>query len=140
VRPPSPPNSDALFAYGTLLVPAVVHALLGWSPTSQPAILQDFARFGVRGEAFPGIVPRTGARVEGQLLHGLTPRDWGKLDDFEGDWYERTAVTVLTAEGPQPALVYVVGPEHDALLTSEPWDLETHTQQIIERYGRRSRG
>jgi gamma-glutamylcyclotransferase (GGCT)/AIG2-like uncharacterized protein YtfP len=137
VQASTPPESKALFAYGTLLVPAVLDALLGWSPASRRASLQGFARFCVRGEVFPGIVAWPGARVEGQLILGLTPRDWDKLDEFEGEWYEREAVTVLTADGPEPALTYLMRREYEALLSSEPWQLETYAQQIVERYGRR---
>ena len=45
---------------------------------------QSYARFRVRGEQYPAILPQPGSSVEGMLLRGLTPAQLDRLDEYEG--------------------------------------------------------
>lgn len=87
----------ALFAYGTLLFPPVLHAVVGRVPRSIAATLEGFARRRVAGELFPAIVEAPGERVAGVVYLALDDRAWRRLDAFEGDLYERRSVVVTPA-------------------------------------------
>jgi gamma-glutamylcyclotransferase (GGCT)/AIG2-like uncharacterized protein YtfP len=114
-----------LFAYGTLMLPALVEALLGRRLPARPARLDSFARYRVRGRPYPGIVAEPGAATEGVLLEGLTPEDLRRLDAFEGPRYQRCRVEVTAAGGARlPAETYVIPETGRSLLTNEPWSRE----------------
>ena len=89
---------------------------------SEPATLEGFARSMLRGATYPGIAPAAGARTQGTLYSELDPESLALLDRFESDLYERRELRVATASGERSAFAWVVRPQHQELLTGEPWD------------------
>lgn len=80
----------------------VLQILLGRVPKSSPAMLDGFMRYSIRGKQYP-IISQTHiqARVQGRLLHGITPQEIKILDLFEGDEYCRTEVVACKEDGNQ---------------------------------------
>lgn len=116
---------DRLFAYGTLQHPDIIRHVIGRVPPSRPARLQEFDRRAVRGEDFPGIVPRAGRRVEGTVFEGMTEEDWRALDRYESDLYVRLAVNPRLAAGESCAAhAYVIPAENQHVLSEAPWELK----------------
>lgn len=113
-----------LFAYGTLMVPAVIETVIGRRPGGAAAVLAGFARYRILGEDFPGLVPCEGAMTDGVVYDGLDRRELALVDRFEGAWYERMPVKVSRAGVRVDAYVYVVRPEYRDILSTEPWDVE----------------
>jgi len=63
--------------------------------------------------------------VEGILYSGLTEDAWKRLDLFEGEIYCRCAVAVQMEDGTvREAETYVLRPQFEYRLTSEPWTLD----------------
>lgn len=111
-----------LFAYGSLMHPAVLRNVLGEEgPVGCPALLPGHARYKVKGESFPGIIREEGAQVEGCLIEGLTCKHWEQLDRFEDCFYERLQVTVLVDGQSVLADAYVVPHSRSAVLSTELW-------------------
>lgn len=49
-----------------------------------------------------------GTRIDVQIFHSPDlPDHWARLDEFEGDGYRREAISVITANGPVEAWIYV---------------------------------
>lgn len=128
-----------LFAYGTLMVPEVFRAVCGASRSAGPAVLAGYARFLVRGEVFPAIVPKAGANTPGVVYERVTRAMWIRLDAFETDFYRRVTVTVTTAAGEIDADTYVAGPAGRRLLTTQAFDPEhfaaEQARAYLTRYG-----
>ena len=159
---------DALFAYGTLLFPPVLHAVVGRVPRSIAATLDGFARRRVAGELFPAIVEAPGERVAGVLYLTLDDRAWRRLDAFEGDLYERRSVVVTPASRFLPsdleapgagegvaipvrgderderravsALTYVVRRDVRHRLSAELWDPEVFARDQLAAFAARLAG
>lgn len=57
---------------------------------------------------YPAITPHPeGERVEVHLFESADfPAHWNRLDDFEGEEYARTPITVHTADGAVKAYIY----------------------------------
>jgi hypothetical protein len=107
-------QSVSLFAYGSLIVPEVVDALLDRVPDQVPATLLGWSARRLRHRPYPGLVDAPGVVTHGALFLGLRPDEVELLDDWEGDLYDVRAVTVRDATGrAHDARVYVL---HDLSL------------------------
>lgn len=113
-----------LFAYGSLMAPDIMRRASGHEGSSTPATLHGYFRATIVDETYPGIVPATGESVAGVYYPNLTGLALARLDEFEGEMYERATVDVETAAGSIAAQVYVIRPGFRHLLTSTPWDFD----------------
>lgn len=91
--------STHLFTYGSLMFAPVWERVIGAHRRSVPACLFGYARFTVRGEPYPGIIPDPGAQVHGRVYLDLDLESLAALDHFEGAEYARTEVAVILADG-----------------------------------------
>ena len=113
-----------LFVYGTLLCEDIFMKVSRCRRRGVSCILEDYRRFRVRGEHYPGIIPAPGNRVEGLLYVNIPQPAWSRLDRYEGDMYRRRPVQVeLLAGGLEKAFAYVVQPEFTPCLEWRAWDL-----------------
>ncbi len=101
-----------LFAYGTLTDPVFLGQLLERRLAAEPAVLLEHAPGELPGLAYPVVVPRPGAEVEGFVYRHLTATDYDRLDAYEGvaeALYERRRADARPAGGggAEPVFVYV---------------------------------
>lgn len=102
-----------------------MRAVTGFPLTGAPAELAGYARHPVAGEAYPGLRPAAGARVQGVLYRDLPALAFDRLDAFEGGQYTREKVTTAFSDGSRvKAFTYVFKPEYAALLLPGDWDFE----------------
>ena len=124
-----------LFAYGTLMSGEIMLAVTGSRFPAAPGVLWGFRRNRIRGEVYPGIIPSLEERVDGILYRNLTEDDWKRLDLFEGEMYVRSGVTVQLEDGTVgQAQTYVLKPQFENRLSSEPWSLEEFLQSGRARF------
>ena len=101
-------NNISLFSYGTLQYAEIVHKVVGTRFPFEKAVLENYARYLVRGAVYPAIIEEPHARVEGVLYHGLNASHIQRLDRYEGPGYLRIESTVVTVKGDcSQAMVYV---------------------------------
>ena len=109
------------FFYGTLLDPDVRARIVG-PCRAVPARLPGWQRVAMLGRAYPVIVRRFGAAVDGLLAEGLGRASARRLEAYETDEYEAERLVVETADGRRVrALVFVAGPR--ARPGAAPWAL-----------------
>lgn len=113
-----------LFAYGTLMFPAVIQSVVGRVPMSRPATIQGYRRLEVTGESFPGLIEGDGASIEGLLYFDLGKDEWERLTAFEDDFYDLEEVTVFSAQETVHALAYIVPPARKSVLSGKAWNPE----------------
>ena len=114
-----------IFTYGSLMFPSVLKAVTGREFAAKKARLKNYARFKVKGESYPGLTPLKGAETEGVLYMGLDALSVKRLDDFEGELYERTEIPADTLEGESlTAQTYAIKAQYRDRLSSEEWDPE----------------
>ncbi|SNS11625.1 Uncharacterized conserved protein YtfP, gamma-glutamylcyclotransferase (GGCT)/AIG2-like family [Noviherbaspirillum humi] len=112
--------SLAIFTYGSLMFDPVWRRVVRGRYASAAAVLADHARYAVRDETYPGVVPQAGASVAGLLYFDVSADDVAALDAFEGNAYRRDQVTVTTADGKTySAATYLF--LNGADLTGDPW-------------------
>jgi len=114
-----------IFTYGSLMFPAVMKAVTGRDFSSRNARVKNHARFRVRGESYPGLTPLEGAVTQGVLHLNVDALSLRRLDDFEGEMYERTEISAEALDGESlMAQTYLIKPQYRDRLSSEPWDPE----------------
>lgn len=128
-------EKSALFCYGTLQSPLVMKAVTGQAYAGKEAILNNWARFRVRGSEYPGIIRQDDSAVSGKLYWGLDERAMEKLDAFEGDKYERVMVQVAMTDGSfEDAYTYAIREDCRKMLSSDPWDFDRFLQNGLEKF------
>ncbi|MFT4563391.1 MAG: gamma-glutamylcyclotransferase (GGCT)/AIG2-like uncharacterized protein YtfP [Gammaproteobacteria bacterium] len=128
--------NDCLFAYGTLLAPELLAAVLGIAaPIGGPATLRNYACYRVRRTAYPAIVQRKESDTHGQVFAGIDPGLWVRLDRYESSLYKRETVTLELANREfLEAQTYVLSNDSHARLTNESWDLEGFRCRHLKKY------
>jgi gamma-glutamylcyclotransferase (GGCT)/AIG2-like uncharacterized protein YtfP len=88
---------EQLFVYGTLIDPIVQFAVFGRATEGRPDRLADFEKSDIRlgDRVYPVIKPEPGSSVEG-LAITVTPTELGCIDQYEGENYRRTKVTLAS--------------------------------------------
>ena len=124
-----------LFVYGTLMMPAVLHAVCERHFTQRPASLADFARYRLRRRVYPAIIATPGALTEGLLYEGLDAALWQRLDEWESTLYSRQAVQVRDADGHLlGAQTYVLAPAHHQELETAAWSPQEFERLHLAAY------
>ena len=125
-----------LFAYGTLVVPALFMKVSGEVRPQIPARLPGYRRGRIQRQPFPGIVPAADAITEGVVYQAVSAAQMARIDAFEDDYYERTAVEVETlCDGLVfEAETYVVAPRYRRLVTGQEWDVREFIDRHLQSY------
>lgn len=133
-------NEDILeakhvFVYGTLMWEEVAHGVITGRYRKAPAVLHGYSRKWVRYEWYPGIVPDSDASVNGWIWFDVSADDLRRLDEFEGDEYVRTQVTVQLDTGEElPVDVYRIRDERLEILETADWDEEQFEQHGLPEF------
>jgi gamma-glutamylcyclotransferase (GGCT)/AIG2-like uncharacterized protein YtfP len=126
-----------VFCYGTLLFPDVMRAVCGAVPAARPATAIGWARYRVRKEVFPALVPQPGARTAGALFD-VDAGALARLDAFEGPLYLRREIEIECAGGARVAAqAWVLVPGREAELTREPWEPEAFAASELRAFAAR---
>jgi gamma-glutamylcyclotransferase (GGCT)/AIG2-like uncharacterized protein YtfP len=86
-----------LFVYGTLLSKDIWTSIVSGDYSSDSAVLKGYARKKVTGKNYPGLIEQNGSTVEGQIYYDISEEDLIKLDEYEGEEYQRIKVSVFLA-------------------------------------------
>ena len=131
---------SVVFAYGSLQIPAVMHAVTRRYLASRPARLEGYARYRLKRRSYPGLRRRSGAATEGMLYCGVDGLTLTRLDRFEDNFYRRQTLRVVIApDGVVPAQVYVIPPRYYRLLQPGRWSLRQFQSTALKAYLRRCR-
>jgi gamma-glutamylcyclotransferase (GGCT)/AIG2-like uncharacterized protein YtfP len=124
-----------IFTYGTLMIPSVMYAVTARRFRIKKSILKGYARFTVKGESYPGIIPIADAITEGIVYFDVDEPSLERLDAFEGDLYQRTPVRVETEDKKiLSADTYVIPPKYRGYLSGKEWDENEFIQKELKAF------
>ncbi len=115
---------NKLFVYGTLQLPELVEKIAGQQFPAQAARLKGYRCGLIERADFPGILPCEDSTVEGLLLNGLNSGHLIKLDQYEGELYQRIKVPVETGTDQCHAWVYCIVPWARYRVSFTSWSME----------------
>ena len=117
------------------MIPEVMYAVITREFRFKNAILRGYARFTVKGESYPGIIPATDSFTQGIIYFDVDELSLERLDAFEGDLYQRTPVLVGTEkEGILNAETYVIKPKYRSCLSSKKWNMKEFAQKHLAAF------
>ena len=124
-----------IFTYGTLMIPEVMYAVITREFRFKNAILRGYARFTVKGESYPGIIPATDSFTQGIIYFDVDELSLDRLDEFEGDLYQRIPIQVETKDKEVlNAETYVIKPRYRRCLSSNEWNLKEFAQKHLAAF------
>lgn len=127
--------TNSLFVYGSLMFSQVMHHVTGRTFSGCSASIEGYARFLVRGEHYPGIVPFCQMRTTGMLYRAVPHHTLTCLDRFEGALYKRQNVRIRLFNGSRVwAYAYVIRPSSRHILSTHPFEPETFFNQHLEKF------
>lgn len=132
-----------LFVYGTLMCADIMAEVTGRElAAGEAATLYGYCRYRVTGEDYPALVPAEAeASVAGLVFRAIPDDAWPRLDDFEGEQYERRCVRVVLADSSEiEAETYVLHPACRDQVQSQPWDFDEFLREGKVRFCRSYRG
>jgi gamma-glutamylcyclotransferase (GGCT)/AIG2-like uncharacterized protein YtfP len=118
-----------VFTYGSLMFAPVWERVVRGNYKNSLATLAGHSRHALIGETYPGVRMNSAAKVRGRVYFGVDAADIARLDDFEGDNYDRliTPVTLESGEAVDAGFYLYKGP---LAFTAQDWD-----PQWFEREG-----
>ncbi|WP_440904158.1 gamma-glutamylcyclotransferase family protein [Catenovulum sp. SX2] len=119
-----------IFTYGSLMYEPVWQKLVRGHYKKVPAQLDKFKRVKVKQASYPVIIEDADHSVNGMVYFDVTPEDVQLLDIFEGDYYQRTSLTVASESGELVVDCYLLNPQHHNICSSELWC----EQEFIDKY------
>ena len=89
-----------IFVYGTLRDEGVRNAVLGHGVARvEKASKPGYSQRWVKGATYPMIKPMEGEVAQGVILCDLPEADVARLDEFEGENYQRRPSTAIAEDG-----------------------------------------
>ena len=123
----------ALFTYGTLEIPEVMRVITGQDFPTQPALLNDFARYKLKKGSYPGIKYEAGAEVAGTVYFDIDDIALRKLDRYEDFCYQRQKVEViLNDKTKKEVMAFIIPDDKHELLSKADWDKENFIKEELE--------
>lgn len=122
--------ASMLFVYGTLRDQDVLALVLGRVIDAQalaPAEAPGFRAVAYPGRVYPALVKAEGEAAPGLRVDGLDETDLARLDDFEGDEYQRRTLTILVDGRPHVAEAYL--PTQPVSSAGPAWSLSVWTRK-----------
>lgn len=113
-----------VFTYGSLMFDPIWARVVAGRNDKCTAILHGYERKGLRNEVYPAVIPAAvPSQVQGILRLDVSSADLDRLDQFEGRYYCRKTVQVMTENiGITEAEVYILREVYYPLISSTEWD------------------
>jgi gamma-glutamylcyclotransferase (GGCT)/AIG2-like uncharacterized protein YtfP len=120
-----------VLTYGSLMFEPVWSAVVKGQYSSRSVRMEGWQRFVIPGEDYPGAVLSAGSSMSAVLWEGVRADDLVRLDEFEGNQYERVPVVV----GPEESPAWIYAWRGQRPLASTPWDPDAFAQnEVMARF------
>ena len=121
-----------IFTYGSLMFDSVWRKLVKGNYPATKGVLFDYARRCVKEEDYP-VIFKADEKVKGVVYYDVSDEDTTILDDFEGEFYERITVDIVTHTQTIQAEVYVLKEAYFSIIDDTPWSEEAFEKEGMRR-------
>lgn len=122
-----------IFTYGSLMFDPVWRKLVKGNYPATKGVLFNYARRCVKEEDYP-VIFKANEKVKGVVYYDVSDEDTKTLDDFEGEFYERITVDIVTNTQTIQAEVYVLKEAYFSIIDDTPWSEEAFEKEGMRRF------
>ena len=125
-----------IFTYGTLMFSPVWDAVVKANYRASSATLRGYSRKKIIDDIYP-VAFEAGDQdfINGIVYYDIEVEDINRLDEFEGEYYRRTLVSVeLKDQSPVEADVYIIKPRYRRLVSSQEWNPDDFQQRCLSEF------
>lgn len=122
-----------IFTYGSLMFEPVWRKLVKGNYPATKGVLSDYARRCVKEEDYP-VIFKANEKVQGVVYYDVSDEDTKILDDFEGEFYERITVDIVTHTQTIQAEVYALKKAYFSIIDDIPWSEEAFEIEGMRRF------
>ena len=122
-----------IFTYGSLMFVPVWHKLVKGNYAATKGVLYNYARRCVKEEDYP-VIFKASEKVKGVVYYDVSDEDIKTLDDFEGEFYERITVDIVTHTQTIQAEVYVLKEAYFSIIDDKLWSEEVFEKEGMKRF------
>lgn len=125
-----------VFTYGSLMFSPVWDAVVLGNYRATSAVLEGHARRRIVNDSYPVAFPSdANETIIGMLYHDVSNEDIKRLDFFEGEYYQRSKVSVrLNNANLVKAEVYLINPRYRHLVSEMPWDPDNFQERCLSEF------
>ena len=125
---------DKLFVYGSLNNAYNLRLVTGHDLAMEEATLYNYRRIHPKS-GYPFALHWKGSKIEGRVIHGVTPDLWKKIDDYEdeGELYVRKLVDVYMHDQVVKAYTYIGVPHALKPFFKKGIGVRDRIEEFIER-------
>jgi len=123
-----------LFVYGALMYDEVWSRIVAGEFRKISGHISGYRRMAVRGEEYPGIVRGEGV-VSGRIWLGLDKVNLARLDEFEGEYYERIPAIAADPTGKTLDVhLYRIKNQFLNLLEDREWNVDEFEKGGLKKF------
>ena len=126
-----------IFTYGSLMYDPVWQSLVTQNYAFQIGFVHGFARKSVIQQTYPALIQstQTASRVSGKVYLNVSAEDCIKLDEFEGEEYDRINLEVELETGEHIlADTYIFKPEFYHRIDKSDWSVAEFEKQGLTQF------
>lgn len=123
-----------LFVYGALMYEEVWNRIVSGNFKKIAGSISGYRRLAVKDEDYPGLVKGAG-QVGGFIWLGVDRKNLNRLDEFEGEYYQRISVTATDNTQQQLDVdVYYFREQYRKLLVNREWSVDDFERQGLKKF------
>ena len=125
-----------VFTYGSLMFSPVWDTVVKGNYRAGSALLRGYSRRQIINDIYPVAFPAdTQDFISGIVYYDIEPADVNRLDEFEGDYYRRTHVSLeIIDQSPVDAEAYIIKPRHQHLISTLEWNPNDFKQRCLSEF------
>jgi gamma-glutamylcyclotransferase (GGCT)/AIG2-like uncharacterized protein YtfP len=129
-----------IFTYGSLMFNEVWGKLTKGNYRFEKGLIEGYARRCVKEEEYPAIF-KANESVRGIIYYDVNDEDLTILDDFEGEFYERTTLKAILENLEHITVeAYVLKNKYHDIIDDRAWNEAYFEQEGIKRFIERYKG
>ncbi|MBT8439691.1 MAG: gamma-glutamylcyclotransferase [Gammaproteobacteria bacterium] len=125
-----------IFTYGTLMFSPVWDTVVKANYRAASATLRGYSRRKINTAIYPVAFQASPQDfINGIVYYDIEVADINRLDEFEGVYYRRTAISAeLKDQPPVEADVYIIKSRYQHLISSEEWNPHDFQQRCLSEF------
>lgn len=123
-----------VFVYGPLMLREVIGAVAGCEPVRRSGELHGYRQLRLLEQSQAGLIPFPDSATEGVLYMGVEEAILRRMDEFQGELFQRGEVNIQTDDGEWvEAETHLFRLRERKRLSAKPWDEDEFRKKHLKK-------